>query len=113
MNNIIVSYPSKENFIFFKKNEINGFVIGIENFSENFNNYIKIKDLKNIVENLKENNYKTYIMLNKMYFNNELDELKKLIKYIDFLKNNEEFETKFYKVGDGLAISYKKGEVDE
>ena len=37
----------------------------------------------------------------------------KLIKYIDFLKNNEEFETKFYKVGDGLAISYKKGEVDE
>lgn len=37
----------------------------------------------------------------------------KLIKYIDFLKNNEEYETKFYKVGDGLAITYKKGEVNE
>ena len=37
----------------------------------------------------------------------------KLIKYIDFLKENEEYETKFYKVGDGLAITYKKGEIDE
>lgn len=34
----------------------------------------------------------------------------KLIKYIDFLKENEEYTTKFYKVGDGLAITYKKGE---
>ncbi|MBQ9024521.1 MAG: O-methyltransferase [Bacilli bacterium] len=37
----------------------------------------------------------------------------KLIKYIEFLKENDEYETKFYKVGDGLAITYKKGEVDE
>ena len=36
----------------------------------------------------------------------------KLIKYINFLKDNEEYETKFYKVGDGLAITYKKGEID-
>lgn len=85
MNNIIVSYPSKENFIFFKENEINGFVIGIENFSENFNNYIKISNLKKTIETLKENNYKVYIMLNKMYFNNEIDELKKLIKKINNL----------------------------
>lgn len=37
----------------------------------------------------------------------------KLKKYIDFLKDNEEFETKFYKVGDGIAITYKKGDIDE
>lgn len=37
----------------------------------------------------------------------------KLIKYIVFLKTNDEYNTKFYKVGDGLAITYKKGEVDE
>ena len=37
----------------------------------------------------------------------------KLIKYINFLKENEEYDTKFYKVGDGLAITYKKGEIDE
>lgn len=37
----------------------------------------------------------------------------KLIKYIDFLKENDEYETKFYKVGDGLAITYKKDNINE
>lgn len=37
----------------------------------------------------------------------------KLKKYIDFLKNNDEYDTKFYKVGDGIAITYKKGVLDE
>lgn len=32
----------------------------------------------------------------------------KIRKYIDFLNDNEEFKTKFYKVGDGIAISLKK-----
>ena len=31
--------------------------------------------------------------------------------YIDFLKNNEEFETKFYDVGDGLSVSIRKTDV--
>lgn len=37
----------------------------------------------------------------------------KLKKYIDFLTTNEEYETKFYKVGDGIAITYKKDNVNE
>lgn len=32
----------------------------------------------------------------------------KIQRYIDFLTNNEEFNTKFYKVGDGIAITYRK-----
>ena len=32
----------------------------------------------------------------------------KIENYIDFLKNNEEFETKFYDVGDGLSVSVRK-----
>ena len=32
----------------------------------------------------------------------------KIEKYINFLKDNEEFETKFYDVGDGLSVSVKK-----
>jgi len=31
--------------------------------------------------------------------------VEKIEGYIEFLKNNEEFETKFYDVGDGLSIS--------
>lgn len=37
----------------------------------------------------------------------------KLRKYIDFLNNNEEYNTKFYKVGDGIAITYKKDSINE
>jgi len=31
--------------------------------------------------------------------------VKKIRKYIDFLKNNEEFETEFFKIGDGVSVS--------
>lgn len=31
----------------------------------------------------------------------------KISKYIDFLKNNEEFKTEFYQVGDGVSVSKK------
>lgn len=33
----------------------------------------------------------------------------KLKKYITFLEENDNFDTKFYKVGDGIAITVKKG----
>lgn len=32
---------------------------------------------------------------------------RKLHNYIDFLKNNEEFKTEFYEIGDGISISRK------
>ena len=35
----------------------------------------------------------------------------KIENYIDFLKENEEFETKFYDVGDGLSVSIRKSDV--
>ena len=32
----------------------------------------------------------------------------KIEEYITFLKENKEFDTKFYDVGDGLSVSVKK-----
>ena len=32
----------------------------------------------------------------------------KIKKYIEFLKENDEFETTFYKIGDGVSVSKKK-----
>lgn len=32
----------------------------------------------------------------------------KIKKYIEFLKDNEEYNTKFYKTGDGIAVTTKK-----
>lgn len=37
----------------------------------------------------------------------------KLEKYINFLKTNEEFKTRFFEVGDGVAISRRKKKKDE
>ena len=36
--------------------------------------------------------------------------VRKLNTYIEFLKNNKEFETTFYKIGDGISISKLKHE---
>lgn len=33
--------------------------------------------------------------------------VRKIENYIEFLKNNKEFETKFYQIGDGIAVSKK------
>lgn len=35
----------------------------------------------------------------------------KIENYIDFLKDNDEFETKFYDVGDGLSVSIRKNDI--
>lgn len=35
----------------------------------------------------------------------------KIENYIDFLKENEEFETKFYDVGDGLSVSIRRNDI--
>ncbi len=34
--------------------------------------------------------------------------VKKIQKYIDFLKDNQEFDTVFYNIGDGVSVSKKK-----
>ncbi len=34
----------------------------------------------------------------------------KIEKYIEFLKGNEEFITRFYDIGDGLSVSFKKND---
>lgn len=36
--------------------------------------------------------------------------VEKIEKYIEFLKENEEFETKFYDLGDGISLSFRKNE---
>ena len=35
--------------------------------------------------------------------------VEKIEKYIEFLKENEEFETEFLKLGDGISISKRRG----
>ncbi len=41
----------------------------------------------------------------KTHNRNTLQLVKKIRKYIEFLKSNEEFDTEFLKIGDGISIS--------
>ena len=34
--------------------------------------------------------------------------VRKIKKYIEYLKNNDEFETNFYEIGDGISVSRKR-----
>lgn len=36
----------------------------------------------------------------------------KIEKYIDFLKQNEDYVTKFYDIGDGISVSFRKNDED-
>ena len=61
-----------------------------------------------ITDNLK---YHGYVGKSEEIPSKNLRQLvKKIENYIEFLKNNEEYTTNFYDVGDGLSISIKKSE---
>lgn len=73
-------------------------------------------------ENVKENGV---IVSDNIYFHGLIEQntriekkslrqlVDKIKKYILFLKDNEEFETEFFKVGDGIAVSKRKKECNE
>lgn len=79
MSKIVVPLPKKEIINFYLENDIDGFMIGIENFSENFNNFIKKEDILYCCNLLKEKGKDIYIVLNKLYFNHEISDLKELL----------------------------------
>ena len=75
-----------------------------------------IKFFNKFEKNLKE---KKYIIKDNLKFHGlvESDKIlsknlrqlvKKIKNYIDFLKNNKDFETSFYDVGDGISVSIKR-----
>ncbi len=59
-----------------------------------------------VTDNLKLNGF----VKNKATIQNDALKLvvDKIEEYIEYLKNSEEFITKFYDIGDGISISYKK-----
>lgn len=79
MSKIIVPLPKKEKVNFYLENDIDGFMIGIEGFSENFNNFIKKEDILYYCNLLKEKKKEIYICLNKLYFNHEISDLRNLL----------------------------------
>lgn len=79
MTNIYVPLPKKEYMDFYLENSINGFIIGIENYSINFNNYVKLEDLDYYINYVKSKNKVVYVSLNKMFYNSQIEGLKELL----------------------------------
>lgn len=74
-------------------------------FFEKFNNFLSDTGVI-ITDNI---NFHGYVNSKKEIENKNLAGIvKKIEDYIDFLKTNEEYTTKFYEIGDGLAVSFKK-----
>ncbi len=81
MSKIYVPLPKKEDLnLFF--NYVDGFFIGIKDYSYGFNNIIDINELKDYIDLIKESNKEIFITFNRLYYNSEIEGLKALIKSI-------------------------------
>ncbi len=77
------------------------------NFFEKFKHFLAPGGVI-ITDNI---NFHGYVGNSKTIESKNLKQLvEKLENYVEFLTDNDEFITKFYKVGDGLAVSVKKDE---
>ncbi len=76
-------------------------------FFEKFANYLNPEGII-ITDNLKFHG----LVKNKekIESKNVLGIVNKIEKYIDFLNENEEFVTKFYDIGDGISVSFRKND---
>lgn len=75
------------------------------NFFEKFKYFLKPNGMI-ITDNIKFHGYVNH--KDEIESKNLRQLVGKLENYIDFLKDNEEFDTEFFDVGDGLAISVRK-----
>lgn len=79
MCKIVVPFPKDEHINFYLENDIDGFVIAIENYSENFDSYIKMSEIKEKCNLILDKKKQVFISLNKVYFNDDLKDLKKIL----------------------------------
>lgn len=79
MTKIFVPLPNKKNIDFYLEHNINGFFLGIEGFSINFNHYIKLNELDDYINSIKKRDKTVYISLNKLYYDKDIEPLKKLL----------------------------------
>ena len=99
MNNILIPFPDKNNFKFFMENNIDGFIIGIEGYSETFNHLVKMSELNDICKMLKEKDKKIH---------QEIERLKRLRS---LLKNTMNITLDSFNVEiDKITFTHKEEE---
>ncbi len=79
MSKIFVPLPTKKMISLYTGQDFDGFLIGIDGFSSNFNSYVKKEELVEYIDLVKKYNKEIYICLNRLYYNNEIDSVRKLL----------------------------------
>ena len=85
MSKIYVPLPSNDNLDLYLHQGFDGFVIGIKKYSSNFNNLVDYNDLETIIEKIKKTDKKIFIALNRLYYNEEIESVKELVKKLQKL----------------------------
>lgn len=79
MNEIYVPLPSKENIAFYAQQDFDGFIIGLEGFSSNFNSFVKVSELEDTIKELKQYDLKIFISFDRLYYNDEIDKVRDIL----------------------------------
>ena len=79
MSKIYIPLPKKEDIDLFLSHGFDGFFIGIKDYSYGFNNLIDINELKDYIGLIKESNKEVFITFNRLYYNDEINNLKELM----------------------------------
>ena len=74
MSKIYIPLPAKKIIPLYLQQDFDGFFVGIEGLSSNFNSYIARDEVKDLTKSIKDKDI--YICLNRLYFNNEIDSVK-------------------------------------
>ena len=82
MNEIFIPFPSKEYLDLYLQQDFDGFIIGLKNFSSNFNYLVDVNDLENTLNELKKYNLKYFISLDRLYYNYEIEDVKIMLKKV-------------------------------
>ena len=85
MTKIYVPLPEDKYIDLYLENNINGFFLGIEKYSINYNNYVKLDNLEKVVNLIKSKGKEVYISFNKLFYEKDINELKDIIKEISKL----------------------------
>lgn len=85
MTEIYIPMPSKEDIFLYLEQEFDGFIVGIKDFSSNFNYLYTVDEIKEIIPIIKKFNKKIFVSFDRLYFNDEIDKVKDIIKKISEL----------------------------
>ena len=82
MSEIYVPLPQKDKISLYLEQDFDGFIIGLDKFSENYNYLVKDDELEDIINYVINKNKKVFISFNKLYFNDDITDVKNYINKI-------------------------------